>query len=161
MSSLNHRATLLSGYVSSLDHIWSRLLFGLITSILLSSPVVAQTVTGTISGSVTDPNGAVVAGANVTLINDQTNDKRDQATNESGRFNFASLQPGGYTLRIEHQGFETLLRTKVVLSANEGLALGEIAMKTGQVTETMTLRRSERASARTYPISPDNVDALR
>jgi len=140
MSSLNHRATLLSGYVSSLDHIWSRLLFGLITSILLSSPVVAQTVTGTISGSVTDPNGAVVAGANVTLINDQTNDKRDQATNESGRFNFASLQPGGYTLRIEHQGFETLLRTKVVLSANEGLALGEIAMKTGQVTETVTVQ---------------------
>src|SRR6266571_565608 len=140
MSSLNHRATLLSGYVSSLDHIWSRLLFGLITSILLSSPVVAQTVTGTISGSVTDPNGAVVAGANVTLINDQTNDKRDQATNESGRFSFASLQPGNYTLRIEHQGFETLLRTKVVLSANEDLALGEIAMKTGQVTETVTVQ---------------------
>src|SRR6266699_6390808 len=140
MSSLNHRATLLSGYVSSLDHIWSRLLFGLITSILLSSPVVAQTVTGTISGSVTDPNGAVVAGANVTLINDQTNDKRDQATNESGRCNFASLQPGSYTLRIEHQGFETLLRTKVVLSANEDLALGEIAMKTGQVTETVTVQ---------------------
>src|SRR6266571_7490828 len=140
MSSLNHRATLLSGYVSSLDHIWSRLLFGLITSILLSSPVVAQTVTGTISGSVTDPNGAVVAGANVTLINDQTNDKRDQATNESGRFSFASLQPGNYTLRIEHQGFETLLRTKVVLSANEDLALGEIARKTGQVTETVTVQ---------------------
>jgi hypothetical protein len=82
----------------------------------------------------------VVAGANVTLINDQTNDKRDQPTNESGRFSFASVQPGVYSLRVEHAGFETLLRTKVVLSANEGLALGELALKTGQVSETVTVQ---------------------
>jgi len=100
----------------------------------------AQTVTGTISGVVVDPNGAVVAGADVTLINDQTNDKREQPTNESGRFTFASVQPGVYSLRIEHAGFETLVRTKVVLSANEGLALGELALKTGQVTETVTVQ---------------------
>src|SRR5439155_14242450 len=106
----------------------------------ISSPVFAQTVTGTISGTVTDPNGAVVAGANVALINDQTAEKRDQPTNESGRFSFASVQPGVYALRIEHQGFETLLRTKVVLSANEALALGELPMKTGQVSETVTIQ---------------------
>jgi len=139
MSIFNHRATPLSGYVSSLDHIWSRLLFGLLAAILLASSAVAQTVTGTISGTVLDPNGAVVAGANVTLVSDQTKDKRDQVTNESGRFSFASVQPGVYTLKIEHQGFETLLRTKVVLSANESLALGEIALKTGQVSETVTV----------------------
>src|SRR3989442_5540161 len=107
---------------------------GLWLVIFQASPAFAQTVACKISGTLTDPNGTVVAGANVALINDQTNEKLDQQTNESGRFSFAAVQPGVYTLKIEHQGFETLLRTKVVLSANEGLALGELALKTGQVT---------------------------
>ena len=72
-------------------------------------------------------------------MNDKTGDKRDQVTNEAGRFNFASVQPGAYTLKVEHQGFETMLRTKVVLSANEDLAFGEIHLRTGQVTETVTI----------------------
>ena len=139
MFNLKHRALLLSRYVAGHNHIWSRLVPVLFAAVLLSSPVVAQSVTGTISGTVIDPNGAVVAGANVSLLNKQTNDRRDQATNESGRFSFASVQPGVYDLKIEHAGFETLLHTKVVLSANEGLALGEIALKTGQVTETVTV----------------------
>ena len=136
---VKHRALLISRYVSGHNHNWSRLLPGLLAAVLLSSPVAGQSVTGTVSGTVIDPNGAVVAGANVSLLNKQTNDRRDQATNESGRFTFASVQPGVYDLKIEHAGFETLLRTRVVLSANEGLALGEIAMKTGQVTETVTV----------------------
>src|SRR5437870_13096308 len=118
---------------------WSEAVTGLLLMMLLSLSAAAQTVTGTISGTVVDPNGAVVAGATVTLTNDQTNEKRDLTTNESGRFSFASVQPGVFTVRIEHQGFETLLRTKVVLSANEGLALGELSLRTGQVTETVTV----------------------
>ena len=110
---------------------WSEAVTGLLLMMLLSLSAAAQTVTGTISGTVVDPNGAVVAGATVTLTNDQTNEKRDLTTNESGRFSFASVQPGVFTVRIEHQGFETLLRTKVVLSANEGLALGELSLRTG------------------------------
>src|SRR5262249_46573738 len=99
----------------------------------------AQTVTGTISGTVIDPNGAVIASASVTLVNDQTNEKRDQVTNDSGRFNFASVQPATFTLKIAHQGFETLLLTRVVVRENEELALGEIGLKTGQVSETVTV----------------------
>lgn len=118
---------------------WSTLVLALLTATMLSSPAAGQTVTGTISGTVTDPNGAVVAGANITLVNDQTKDRRDQITNESGRFSLASVQPGVYTIKFEHSGFETLLRTKVVLSANENLALGDIALKTGQVSETVTI----------------------
>src|SRR5205814_3354171 len=109
-------------------------------AIIISSPGIGQSVTGNISGSVTDPNGAVVAGASVTLVNDQTKDKRDQVTNDSGRFNFVSVQPGVYTLKIEHQGFETLLRTKVVLSANEALALGELPLKTRSEEHTSELQ---------------------
>ena len=107
---------------------------------IMSMPARAQTVTGTISGVVVDPNGAIVAGASVTLVSDQTGDQRDQVTNESGRFSFAAVQPGSYSVKIEHQGFETLLRTKVILSANEALALGDLSMKTGQVSETVTVQ---------------------
>src|SRR5439155_235989 len=135
MFSLNHRPSFRPRSVLSINRSLTSVVLGLWAAIMISSPAFAQSVTGNISGSVTDPNGAVVAGASVTLVNDQTKDKRDQVTNDSGRFNFASVQPGVYTLRIEHAGFETLLRTKVVLSANEGLALGDIALKTGQVTE--------------------------
>ena len=99
----------------------------------------AQTITGTISGMVADVNGAAVVGASVTLVNDQTKATRDLSTNEDGRFSFAALQPGVYTLRVEHQGFQTLLKEKVVLSANEGLALGELKLQAGQVSETVTV----------------------
>jgi len=139
MFSSNQRASSRARSGLSINRRLTILVLGLWAAITISSPAFAQSVTGNISGSVTDPNGAVVAGASVSLVNDQTKDKRDQVTNDSGRFNFASVQPGVYTLRIEHAGFETLLRTKVVLSANEGLALGDIALKTGQVTETVTV----------------------
>src|SRR5438552_4590201 len=140
MFSLNQRASFRPRSVLSISRLLTILVLGLWAAIIISSPAFAQSVTGNISGSVTDPNGAVVAGASVTLVNDQTKDKRDQVTNDAGRFNFASVQPGTYTIKIEHEGFETLLRTKVVLSANEGLALGEVALKTGQVTETVTVQ---------------------
>ena len=108
-------------------------------SLLLASTISGQTITGAISGTVVDPNGANVPGATITLTNDQNNDKREQPTNEAGLFRFPSVQPGVYTLKIEHAGFETLQRTKVVLSANENLALGDLMLKTGQVTETVTI----------------------
>src|SRR5437660_5581765 len=75
----------------------------LVSLVLVSSAATlsfGQSVTGTISGVVLDPNGAVVPGANVTLVKNQTNDMRNQQTNESGRFNFASLQPGVYSVNI-------------------------------------------------------------
>ena len=134
-----HRTASVRGSLSSVGSIWTVLLLCLLAMFCLGTPVVGQTVTGTISGTVVDPNGAVVAGANITLLNEQTKDKRDQVTNESGRFTFASSQPGIYSVKIEHEGFETLLRKNVVLSANEALALGDIPMRTGQVTETVTV----------------------
>jgi hypothetical protein len=138
MFSSKHRQSLPLGSATGI-RCWPTLALAVFTVLVLVPAAFSQSVTGSISGVVTDPNGAVVPGAEVTLVKDQTNDKRDQPTNESGRFNFASLQPGVYTLRIEHQGFETMLRTKIVLSANEDLALGDLGLRTGQVSETVTV----------------------
>src|SRR6266849_4488721 len=120
-------------------HHWSRLLLGLGVAILLGTAAVAQTVTGTISGIVTDTNGAAVPGAAVTLVGDLKGDARTLTTNDAGRFSFAAVQPGAYTIKIEQKGFQTLEQKSVVLSANENLALGELKLQPGQLSEMVTV----------------------
>ena len=84
----------------------SPLLCGLLTIFCLSLPARAQTITGTISGTVTDAAGGAISGATVTIINEANAEARNATTNEEGRFNFASVQPGVYTVRVEQQGFQ-------------------------------------------------------
>src|SRR5215213_1759072 len=117
----------------------TKLLFGLFLLLMLAVSGLAQAITGTISGTVLDPNGGVIPGARVTLINDQIGDKRNINTNEEGRFTFAAVQPGVYTIKIEHQGFQTFLRQNTVLSANDNLAIGDTTLTAGSVTETVTV----------------------
>src|ERR1700682_816985 len=117
----------------------SRLLTGVLLSLLLNAAASAQTITGSIGGTVSDANGSIIAGAATTLVNDQTKAERTVNANDEGRFSFAALQPGVYTLKVEHQGFQTLLKQNVVLSANESLALGELRLQPGQVSETVTV----------------------
>src|SRR2546427_4761059 len=105
---LTNTTLLLSGNVSSITHHWSRLLFGLVVAMLLSTPAVAQTVTGTVSGIVTDSNGAAIPGATVTLVGELKGDARTDTTNDSGRFSFSAVQTGSYTLKIEQKGVQTL-----------------------------------------------------
>ena len=125
--------------MSSFTSRCSSLIFTLFVIALLSSLAVGQSVTGSISGTVTDANGGIVTGATITLVNDQTKSERNINTNDSGRFDLAALQPGVYTLKVEHQGFQILLKQSVVVSANESLALGELRLQPGQVTETVTV----------------------
>src|SRR6266436_2126643 len=131
---LKHRALL-----PCLDRTPSRLFLGLLASMLLSTAAVAQTVTGTISGIATDTNGAAVPGASVTLVGDLKGDARTLTTNDAGRFSFTAVQPGAYAIRIEQKGFQTLEQKSVVLSANENLALGEMKLQPGQLSEMVTI----------------------
>src|SRR6266550_3138852 len=121
----------------------SRLLLGMFAVLLLigmpAALAVAQSVTGSISGTVTDATGGVVVGASVTLHSDQTGTARTATTGEDGRFSFAALQPGAYSLTVEQPGFQRLERKNAVLTANENLALGELGLQAGQVTETVTV----------------------
>ena len=125
--------------MSSLTHHWSKLLLGLLMIFCLGLSAMAQTITGTISGTVTDATGGIIPGATITLISERTAEARSSTTNEEGRFSFAAVQPGVYTIKVEQQGFQTLERKGAVLSANENLALGDIALQTGQVAEMVTI----------------------
>ncbi len=74
----------------------------------LPSVVSAQgETTSAIVGQVTDPSGAAVPGANVTIINAETAATRSAHTDNDGRFNFPQLKPGTYSIKVELQGFET------------------------------------------------------
>jgi hypothetical protein len=110
-----------------------------IAVLLLGIVAASQTITGSVTGTVTDSQGGVVPGASVTISGEQIGDTRNLVTNEDGRFNFAAMRPGIYTLRVEMKGFQTLLQERVILSANENLAVGELKLQPGQVTETVTV----------------------
>src|SRR5207245_10622983 len=66
----------------------------------------AQSIYGTITGTVYDPSGAVVANANVTLKNVASGDVRKGATNSDGYYSFSSVPVGSYTLTVEASGFQ-------------------------------------------------------
>src|SRR6266567_668737 len=65
----------------------------------------SQSATGSISGQVTDPQGATIAGADVKLVDTSTNSTQSTTTNEVGRYNFISVPPGVYNLTVGHTGF--------------------------------------------------------
>ena len=67
--------------------------------------VSAQTVTGTISGTVVDPQGQVIPGATVTIVNEATNDTRVAVSDAQGNFLVTNLQPGRYTRPDRAPGF--------------------------------------------------------
>jgi len=105
---------------------------------LWAPPALAQSVSGTITGTVADASGGVVAGASVTLTNERTTDARTTTTGDNGDFQFVAVQPGVYTIRVEARGFRGFERRNNNLTASEQLALGRIELSVGQVTETVT-----------------------
>src|ERR1044072_261565 len=110
-----------------------------IAMLAFSTVAHAQTITGSISGAVMDSTGGVIPGAAVTLISEKTGQSRGATTNSEGRFNFAALQPGSYSVKIERQGFQAFEQRSIILSANENLALGDIKLQPGQVSETVSI----------------------
>ncbi len=99
----------------------------------------SQAVTGTIQGTVTDPTGNLIVGASVTLTNEGTADRRSVTTNATGNFNFLSVPPGTYDVRVESKGFQAYQKTGNVLSATERLSLGSVQLAIGSVTETVSV----------------------
>ncbi len=83
-----------------------------------STFVNAQNNKGSIVGTVTDPNGAVVPNAKITITNNADGQTRDITSNESGDFAFPNLDPGNYKVAIESSGFKTLVLSSVTVQTN-------------------------------------------
>lgn len=94
--------------------------------------------TATFTGTVTDPNGAVINNAKVTATDEQTGTAQATVTNGDGLYNLPGLAVGHYTIEVEAQGFETFKRTGVV--ADAAMTLREDARLTvGKNIQTVTV----------------------
>src|SRR5438309_8702145 len=99
-------------------------------------PLLAQTTFGRISGTVMDPSGAAVAGANVVVRNTATDATRIEKTDERGFYVAETLAIGTYTVEVEHPGFKKSSKTGIVLVA-DGRATADIALQMGESTQTV------------------------
>jgi Carboxypeptidase regulatory-like domain len=95
-----------------------------------------QAPTGQISGTVTDPSGAVISGAEITASNEATNVRRTTTTNDDGLFNLPALPPGIYSLQIDASGFPRQVRTGLELQVGQ-VARVDVTMQIGNVSETV------------------------
>jgi len=88
----------------------------LLPILTLSAQLFCQTTTSSLSGTVTDASKAVLPGASVTAINNDTGVKATTTTNNAGIYNFGSLQPGTYKVTAQMTGFQPTTKTDVALA---------------------------------------------
>src|SRR5258708_22820906 len=84
--------------------------------LLVSTSLLAQTFRGTVLGTVTDPQGAVIAGAKVTVRNVNTGLERTTETSADGSYSVPELPIGFYTVTISQSGFQTAVTTNVAMN---------------------------------------------
>jgi hypothetical protein len=106
---------------------------------LLSYPAFAQATTGTISGTVHDLQGAVIAGAAVTVHKFDTNFERSLITESDGRFRFPGLAIGPYELTVEHTGFACYTRGPILLLLDQDAIVNPV-LQVAAAAETITVR---------------------
>ncbi len=142
-------------------------LVALVFAVVLSmgTPVIAQTTVsqGSIQGTVTDPSGAVVGGANITITHKGTGQVITTTSTNSGTFNSGGLIPGDYVLRVEAKGFRAAqqsfaVQVGVTSSGSIKLELGE----TSQVVEVQasTIQVDTEQSTVQGVITGDQIDKL-
>jgi hypothetical protein len=95
----------------------------LIGASLATLSCLAQSTTGTITGTVTDPSKAVIVGAQLTLTNESTGLVRAASTNATGQYVLDFIPVGAYALRVEDQGFSPQERNHITIAAAQGIQL--------------------------------------
>src|SRR3954453_14428461 len=93
----------------------NRFLVGIACLTLLGTNLVAQSIYGTLTGIVSDPSQAVVAGATLKLRDQQSGSSRETVTNSDGFYTFVSVPPGAYELTVSQPGFETHKQTGIAI----------------------------------------------
>jgi len=119
--------------------IFSLFLSAICAFILSAGPASAQDASGSISGMVTDPSNALVAGATVTITNvDRGSVARVLNTSTQGAYAAPSLPPGQYSITVQAAGFRKTTVDKLVLHINEALA-ANVKLQVGDETQSVTV----------------------
>ncbi len=102
----------------------------------ISVPVHAQVTGATLSGTVTDASGAVIAGAEVSVRNTATGIAKDTTTDSAGFYTVPNLIPGPYEVKISAKGFTTAVQSNLTLAVGAQQSLN-IPMKVGETSQTV------------------------
>ncbi len=144
----------------------SRVIVGVFAVFSLACPVIqAQTTvaTGSIVGTVTDPSGATVAGAKVSIMAKSTSTVSTTSTTSTGAYNSGSLIPGDYLVRIEAPGFTTtqldvIVQVGVTSNGSAALAIGK-SSETVEVTAASTGVNPDQATVQGV-LTAQQIDTL-
>src|SRR5580704_18104782 len=110
-----------------------------VLTLILPAMLFAQGYFGTVSGVLTDPSGAVIQGAKVTLLDEQKGYQFTATSDSDGRYLFASIPPGTYSVTAETQGFEKTVRTHIKLNVSENPA-ANLTMKIAGAAQTVEVQ---------------------
>ncbi len=112
---------------------------GVVTAVLLGTFTANAAITGSISGVVTDPSGAVVPGVKVVATSVTTNVQSTAVTDAKGFYNLPTLNVDTYNLSTSQPGFRDYLQTGIKIDANSALRV-DITMQLGTVTNTVSVK---------------------
>ena len=107
--------------------------------LLIAVCVFAQRDLGTITGTITDPQGAGVPGARVVIVEDATRLSYTVVTNEVGEFVRPLLKPGTYTVTVEAQGFRKTEQKGILVTAGERIGVN-LGLQVGDLTQTVEVQ---------------------
>jgi hypothetical protein len=130
----------------------------LLISIAVSVSAFGQTTTGSLSGIVSDPSGAIVAGANIILKNTETGTTRNATTSDQGEFVFPQLESGKYSVGVEAPGFKKALAPEVVIEVGKP-ARTTITLEIGSVSEVVTVTAAQEIINATSPTLTNVINA--
>ncbi len=116
-------------------HLRSRCLLFLLWALLLGTVAWAG-ITGSISGLVIDPSGAVVTGAQVIAIETRTGIRTETVTDSKGYYSFPTLPIGTYDVEVHQSGFKTFRQTNVVADANSAVKV-DVTLQVGTTSENI------------------------
>ena len=124
-------------------HTRCKIFLGALAIFLLSFSIsYGQEFRGTISGMVTDPNGAAVPGATVTLQNTETNITASVTANDEGSYTFPLQLPGKYKVSATAASFKTSVQENIVLNVDDRLTV-DMQLQIGATTEVNIVADTE------------------
>lgn len=133
----------------------------ILTCMLFSLPAIAQTgSTGALTGTVTDQQGAIVSGVEITVTSETTGEKRSVVSQPSGDYSVPQLLPGPYRVEFTHTGFKTAVKSGLRVNVTETTKL-DVQLEVGQVTETVSVTTQAELLQTDSPALGRVVDAER
>jgi len=131
------------------------LIFLFVYGVALCGIAYAQTPTGAIEGTITDPSGAVIVGAEVTVTEVATGRALKSTTSELGLYSVRNLLPGAYRIRVEAKGFTTKVVESVMVSTGQ-VVNGSVALEIGRTGDVISVE----AEAVLVDTSRQTVDSV-